>query len=188
MINNNTLISFKPLHYYARLMAAIIIFTFLSGCMMMGMHGKKRSAENEKIKPEPKSEPAVIDSMLQKAVIDLGDQEIAVKTIAVWPIEVGASGFDSEGLRRQLINKLVNKTSFSVVSRGHLEELMAEQSLSLSGSLDSRRAVSVGGLIGVDAFVTGYLNKNNGYIKLDLSLVNSATGEIVWSFFKNEKL
>lgn len=55
----------------------------------------------------------------------------------------------------QFIAKLVQNGYYTVIERARIEEIMQEQSLSLSGLVDESQAVQVGSLIGAQAMITG---------------------------------
>jgi curli biogenesis system outer membrane secretion channel CsgG len=55
----------------------------------------------------------------------------------------------------QLVAKLVQNQYYTVIERSKIEEILKEQSLSLSGLVSEEQAVSVGNLIGAQALITG---------------------------------
>lgn len=54
-----------------------------------------------------------------------------------------------------LIAKLVENQYYTVIERSKIEEILKEQSLSLSGLVNEQQAVTVGNLIGAQALITG---------------------------------
>jgi len=55
----------------------------------------------------------------------------------------------------QLVAKLVQNQYYTIIERAKIEEVLKEQSLSLSGLVDEQQAVTVGNLIGAQALITG---------------------------------
>jgi len=55
----------------------------------------------------------------------------------------------------QLVAKLVQNQYYTVIERSKIEEILQEQSLSLSGLVSEEQAVTVGNLIGAQALITG---------------------------------
>ncbi|MCH7613514.1 MAG: hypothetical protein IIB45_09180 [Candidatus Marinimicrobia bacterium] len=70
---------------------------------------------------------------------------------------------------------------FKVVSRERLNELLEEQGLSLSGTIDDKSAVEIGNLIGVEGFVDGYASISNDQIILSFTLMKTKSGVIIWA-------
>ncbi|MCH7763426.1 MAG: hypothetical protein IIB95_06740 [Candidatus Marinimicrobia bacterium] len=70
---------------------------------------------------------------------------------------------------------------FKVVSRERLNELLEEQGLSLSGTIDDKSAVEIGNLIGVEGFVDGYASISNDRIILSFTLMETKSGVIIWA-------
>ena len=70
---------------------------------------------------------------------------------------------------------------FKVVSRERLNELLEEQGLSLSGTIDDKSAVEIGNLIGVEGFVDGYASISNDQIILSFTLMETKSGVIIWA-------
>jgi TolB-like protein len=184
MKNLSPIYSKTSLKMASRFLILIIGLNFLSSCMMFGMHGKNRSSSLSLKQEKPKSESVMID----KAVLEFSHKDgIEIKTIAVWKLKTQSTSIDPENIRQKIITNLVNNTSYKVISREHLDKLLAEQSLSISGTIDSTSAISIGKLIGVEGFITGYISKQEKRIELSLSLIKTTTGEVLWSKFQKEK-
>jgi len=159
----------------------IFMLFFLSGCMMMGMHKFGRSATSEAAQPV-QSESMLIDQLIFNITNDLSKEpQLTIESLAVWYIEARSSSIDTENIRQKIINRLVNNTSYKVVSREHLDKLLTEQSLTLSGIIDSSNANEMGKLIGVEGFVTGYFSKNDDRIELSLKIIQTQNGQVIWS-------
>ena len=63
--------------------------------------------------------------------------------------------YPGNSVSEQFIAKLVQNGYYTVIERSRIEEIMQEQSLSLSGLVDEAQAVKVGSLIGAQAMITG---------------------------------
>ena len=88
---------------------------------------------------------------------------------------------DVETIRLKLISLLVDQNRFNVISRERLKDLLDEQSLSLSGTIDENSAVEIGKLIGVEGFIDGYCSLEDNRFILSLNLIESKRGVILWS-------
>jgi len=185
-VNSNHLL--KSIEGILRFLIFMIMISAFTGCMMMGMHKLGRSATSEDAKPV-QSESKLIDLLILRSINDLsGKPELSIESLAVWKIETKSPSVDTENIRQKIITSLVNNTSYKVISREHLDELLAEQSLSLSGTIDSSSATDIGELIGVEGFVIGYISKKKELIELSLSLIKTSSGEIVWSNLQQENI
>ena len=157
--------------------------------MMAGMHKFNRSAVSEFLKPMPQDEIEVIDRLILRSTNDISAPPgLSLKSLAVWRIESKSLSMDTENVRQKIINNLVNNGTYKVISREHLNELLTEQNLSLSGAIDSSNAAKIGSLIGVEGFLTGYLSKTKNRIDLSLRIINSTSGQIIWSSNQHEKI
>jgi PBP1b-binding outer membrane lipoprotein LpoB len=85
-----------------------------------------------------------------------------------------------ELIRRKLISRLIALTKLRITDRQILNKLLAEQSLSLSGSIDQENAVDIGNLIGVEGFIDGYISMEDNHFILSLNLIETETGEVIW--------
>lgn len=185
---SNSLLPVRIFKIVVLFLFLIVSLNILTSCMMLGMHGKNKTTRSSTEQRKPQSESTLIDKLIYKAVSELSNtRKLNISSLAVWKIESQEPGLDKENIRLKIINSLVNNTAFKVLSRKHLAELMAEQSLSLSGIIDSTKAVNIGGLIGVEGFVTGYITKQKNRIELSLNLIKTSSGEVVWSTHQQEK-
>ncbi|MBC8216532.1 MAG: hypothetical protein H8E64_08495 [Candidatus Marinimicrobia bacterium] len=122
-----------------------------------------------------------IDQVIGRVTNDLKRQSLSISKIAVWQVRSQSAGIDVDLLHAKLINELVSSNSFQVISRHRLEELLKEQELALSGIMDEKSAVEIGGLIGVEGFLDGYAALENNQLSLTLHLIETKTGKILWS-------
>jgi TolB-like protein len=123
----------------------------------------------------------VIDRLIEEAVSDLSTTELEINSLAVWEIRTQAGEVDVTAITQKLITQLVALDRFSVVSRERLSELLDEQSLSVTGTIDPGSAVELGSLIGVEGFIEGYLAVENNRVSLSLNLIETSSGVIVWA-------
>ena len=123
----------------------------------------------------------VIDRLIEEAVSDLSKTELEINSLAVWEIRTSAGEVDVTAITQKLITQLVALDRFRVISRERLSELLDEQSLSVTGTIDPGSAVELGSLIGVEGFIEGYLSVENDRASLSLSLIETSSGVIVWA-------
>lgn len=163
----------------------ILIMSISTGCMKMGMkrdgHMMEPMAFRSPKQVEEINVIEAIDHMIEKAVLDLSKQNFDLKSVAVWQIKSQSAGLDVEVIRQKLISKLVTLNLFKVVSRKRLNELLEEQGLSLSGTIDDKNAVDIGNLIGVEGFIDGYASVENDRFILSFTLIETGTGVIIWA-------
>ena len=163
---------------------SILIIVLSTGCMM-GM--KMGGTIMESILSESPSKVQMIntghavDQIIEEAVLDLSTQDLDINSVAVWRIKSQTAGLNVEVIRQKLITRLVTSNRFKVVTRQRLSELLKEQSLSLSGTVDEKSAVDIGNLIGVEGFVDGYASIENNRFILSLNLIETKSGVIVWA-------
>lgn len=166
------------------LLFTVVLLTQM-GCMHMGMSmggtmmDRVMSARTKSVQEVNTGQ--TIDQIITKALQDLSSGNVNVVSIAVWQIKSKTPGIDVVMIRQKLIEQLISLNRFKVVSRVRLRELLEEQSLSLSGAVDEKSAVEIGQLVGVDGFIDGYVSIERGRIVLNLSLIETSTGVIVWS-------
>ena len=160
---------------------SMITLVTLNGCMMMGMHMGRNRNYTAPSRLDKINKGNLTDQMVDVAVEDLKIKKPNIKSIAVWQIQSKTSGIDNEVIREKLITRLVNSNHFTVVSRQRLQELLQEQSLSLSGVITEENAAKMGALIGVEGFIDGYSYLENERFILSLKLIETKSGVIVWA-------
>jgi PBP1b-binding outer membrane lipoprotein LpoB len=156
-----------------------------SGCMMHGMKKGGNMMDDMMGKSTEKvqriNREQVIDKMIKEAIYDFNEKQININSIAVWDINSKTAGLDVETIRLKLISQLVAQSRFNVISRDRLKELLDEQNLSLSGTIDKHSAVEIGKLIGVEGFIDGYCSLEDNQLILSLSLIETKRGVILWA-------
>jgi len=160
--------------------------------MMMGM-GMRRPSTNLTVSRsfqnvQTTNKTTIIDQMIEEVVADLTKKVMDVSSVAVWQINSQTTGINVEMIQRKFTTQLVNKTRFKVVTREKLNKLLAEQNLSLSGTLDEKSSVEIGKLIGVDAFFDGYIIIERSNLLMNLHLIETETGVIIWAKTIEKKL
>jgi PBP1b-binding outer membrane lipoprotein LpoB len=176
----------SKLIYSMKLILPVLLITLVfNGCMMMGM-GMKRSSINPVVSKsfqnvQTTNKTTMIDQMIEEAVSDLINKVMNINSVAVWEINSQTTGIDVEMIQRKFVTQLVNSTRFKVVTRKKLSKLLNEHNLSLSGTLDEKSSVEIGKIIGVDAFFDGYIIIERNNLLLNLHLLETETGVIVWA-------
>lgn len=109
-----------------------------------------------------------------------------------WGYELG------RGVQNMVVTELVKSGKWRVIEREKLASVMKEQSLSLSGAVDTSTLVKIGKILGLKYFLTGSITqfdvKSSGFsfgvgrvgktkkkVALDARLVNVETSEIEWA-------
>lgn len=69
--------------------------------------------------------------------------------------------------------------TFNVVERTHLENVLAEQKLSLTGIIDENTAIKTGKLLGADHLLIGSVSQVGNMYLVNSRLIKSDTGEIL---------
>ncbi len=122
-----------------------------------------------------------VDQMIEELVTDLSNQRLDIATVAVWKLRAQPGEDHGETVRQKLIAQLVASGSVTVVTRERLQELLKEQGLSETGTIDEATAIEIGALIGVDGFIDGNLSTSDDRYVLSLSLIDAKSGVILWA-------
>ena len=170
----------------AKLTVLISIIILINGCMSMGMKIRKNTKGHHMMTGFTEEAPQVntdqvLDQMIIDAVSELSSEDLNIVTVAVWRIKSRTTDLNVEMIRRKLITHLVNLDRFKVLSRERLEEVLEEQGLSLSGAIEKESTVEIGTLIGVEGFIDSYVSNEDNRLVLNLSLVETKSGLIVWA-------
>ena len=89
------------------------------------------------------------------------------------------SDSETKALSDRLRIELFNTKHFSVVERGMMEEILAEQGLQQSGCTTNECIVEVGQLIGVNQIIGGSISKVGNTFSISTRIVNVETGSIL---------
>lgn len=100
--------------------------------------------------------------------------------VLVFPYENGNLSSGSSLVSEHLTSLMAGRKHVNVVERSRLAQLMGEMRLEESGVTDSTGASKAGGILGVDAVVTGTLSDSmEGQTEVNARLIRVETGEIL---------
>ncbi len=177
-----------PLNLFSKKTISLAVFMLACfNCMPMQMGMRPGPTMMEPAKPHSLIEEQqlttdqAIDRLIEEAVSDLSKTEMNINSLAVWVIQTQSSEVDVTAITQKLITHLVALDRFRVVSRERLSKLLEEQSLSATGTIDPDKTVELGSLIGVEGFIEGYLSVENDRTSLNLNLIETNSGVIVWA-------
>lgn len=110
-------------------------------------------------------------------------QETGVPTVAVIGFNaVSITGEDAEPAGRALADmittELADRPEVNVVDRQQIQQLIETRQLALSGRMDQDRALELGALLGAQYIVVGTLWLEPGRARVDLRLLDVATGAV----------
>lgn len=134
-------------------------------------------------------QPEPVKSVENTATTLVGDR----LSIAILPfVSKGLGGELGEiNLLDKLTTVFVNLNRFKVIERAHLEKILEEQKLGMTGVIDVSTAAQIGKGIGVDAVVCGSLVRAGNNATVDARLVDTETAAIITAkdaFVKNVSL
>lgn len=112
---------------------------------------------------------------------DLAETELEINSLAVRKIRTQTGTVDVTAITQMLITQLVALDRFRVISRERLSEVLDEQNLSVTGTIDPGSTVELGNLIGVGGFIEGYLSVEDEQVSLSLNLIETSSGVILWA-------
>lgn len=78
-------------------------------------------------------------------------------------------------------HRFVAEPGFTVVERGEINRLLAEQKLQASGVTDSATAVKLGQMAGANVLLMGNISKVDGLYQVNARMVSVGTGEVLVS-------
>jgi hypothetical protein len=100
--------------------------------------------------------------------------------VLVFPYEDGGLSSGSSLVSEHLTTLLAGRSHINVIERARLAELVGEMRLEESGVTESSGAPKAGGILGVDAVVTGTLTDSmDGETEVNARLIRVETGEII---------
>ncbi|MCH8328461.1 MAG: DUF2380 domain-containing protein [Candidatus Marinimicrobia bacterium] len=103
----------------------------------------------------------------------------AKESVAVMDMEGrGISQSEAASLTDRLRSKLVSTGVVTVVERGAMQAILAEQDFQMSGCTSDECAVEVGQLLGVTMMIAGTVGKIGSTYTLDLRTIDIETGTI----------
>lgn len=82
------------------------------------------------------------------------------------------------------LTTVLGKTKrFTLVERSHLEKILGEQKLGISGFVDEQSAAKIGKLISADSVVIGAISELGESLRIDIRLVDVETGGVMYTEF-----
>lgn len=99
----------------------------------------------------------------------------------------GISIFEAQSLSDRLRSELVRTGKVTVVERGAMAQILAEQDFQLSGCTSDECAVDIGQLLGVTYMLIGSVGKVGTTFTIDLRKVNVESGKIESSIIRNNR-
>jgi len=64
-------------------------------------------------------------------------------------------------LTDKIVTRIIKSHRFNVIDRSHLDQIIKEQKLQLSGTIDEATMVQMGRIIGIEKFITGSFTRNS---------------------------
>jgi len=105
------------------------------------------------------------------------------KTIAVYGFEVIGKQGDAYAkyATEKLTHEIVSGGELTVIERSRIDQVLKEQSLSLTGAVDSGTAAKIGKILSVDAVVIGTIHITHGGTEFIARVIQSEKGIILAS-------
>ncbi len=104
----------------------------------------------------------------------------AQTNVAIIPLDAkGVSDIEASVLTDRLAFELFKTGLFTVLERGKMEEILAEQDFQLTGCVTEECLVEVGQLLGVEQMLAGSVSKIGNTYSVLLRLIDAESGAIV---------
>lgn len=105
------------------------------------------------------------------------------KTIAIYGFEVIGKKDDpyAKYATEKLTHELVSAGDLTVIERSRIDQILKEQSLSMTGAVDSNTAAKIGKILSVDAVVIGTIHITHGRTEFIARAIQSEKGIILAS-------
>lgn len=116
------------------------------------------------------------------------EKKLPNKTVAIYGFEViGRSGDQyAKFATEKLTHQLVSNGSLMVIERSRIDQILKEQSLSMTGVIDAGKAAQIGKILSVDAVIIGSIHVTEKDVEFIVRVIQSERGIILAS--ANEKL
>jgi TolB-like protein len=116
------------------------------------------------------------------------EKKLPNKTIAIYGFEVIGRPGDSYArfATEKLTHQLVANGSLMVIERSRIDQILKEQSLSMTGAVDAGTAAKIGKILSVDAVIIGTIHVTESGTEFIARVIQSEKGIILAS--ANEKL
>ena len=138
------------------------------------------------------AEDSDFDIVFKKIAAKLSEAgpKLPDKTVAVYGFEtIGRPGDDfAEYSTEKLTHEIVTVGTFLVIERSRINEILKEQSLSLSGMVDANTASKIGKILAVDAVIIGSIHVTDNGIEFIARIIGSERGVIIASADERLKL
>ncbi|MBA7704712.1 hypothetical protein ES703_113530 [subsurface metagenome] len=82
-------------------------------------------------------------------------------------------------LAERVITRIVQYSEIKVIERNLIHEILKEQELSVSGITETENAKRIGGLLNVDALVTGIVIQLKNYYEVSVRMIDTQSGLIL---------
>ncbi|MHB0996599.1 MAG: GNA1162 family protein [Elusimicrobiales bacterium] len=126
-----------------------------------------------------------------QVILNKGSEAAKPMRVAVLPFSPEPSHPRSGELAYESFSTyLMGVSSYRVLDRGALEQVLKEQNLNNSGIFDQREAVQIGKLLGAEGVIVGsvheYVHRKGlmfppAKVTITARLINTRTGEVEWS-------
>lgn len=103
-------------------------------------------------------------------------------TLAVFPFQADAKLAKRKvdfAIGEMFARQLIETGSFKIVERVELKKILEEQSLSLSGAIETKSAVEIGQLLGAQLLIMGSIARMGRSYQINARLVDAQTGEVI---------
>jgi TolB-like protein len=84
-----------------------------------------------------------------------------------------------KAISAMLVTELSDRKGIRVIERYHLQDLLTEQRLSLSGRVEDETALEVGLMVGAQYTIYGQVTSIGGTTRMDVRIVNVETSEVM---------
>lgn len=111
------------------------------------------------------------------------ESKLPNKTIAIYGFEVIGKNDDpyAKYATEKLTHEIVSEGELTVIERSRIDQVLKEQSLSLTGAVDSGTAARIGKILSVDAVIIGTIHITHGRTEFIARVIQSEKGIILAS-------
>lgn len=111
------------------------------------------------------------------------ESKLPNKTIAIYGFEVIGKKDDpyAKYATEKLTHEIVSEGDLTVIERSRIDQVLKEQSLSLTGAVDSGTAAKIGKILSVDAVIIGTIHITRGRTEFIARVIQSEKGIILAS-------
>ncbi|MDR3302770.1 MAG: CsgG/HfaB family protein [Spirochaetaceae bacterium] len=148
---------------------ALLLIILISGCV-----------SNRQISGQSSSRQFTFENALNSAIEEIAAKPAIAGSLAVVSITSLSNELTSQ-IIRLLENRLVNTKNLKLVTRQRIETILAEQKFGLSGWVDDNTAQGIGHILGADYVLTGDLIKPENQYFLNIQIIETETGLLVYS-------